>query len=155
MKPSKREARDDATRTKTRSPERGNLSVLLHDKSTCNRSFKMDEATPRITQQYLESFQHRTVRIIGRVQQLRGETATIDAGGQITVHLNRVSLDLCSLHWQSITNGPQDAHLTVDHAVEIVGKVQTDLSVRVLAATDFGTDIGEYCLLELASWSLT
>ena len=50
----------------------------------------MSEATPRVTAQYLENFSHQTVRILGKVRQLRGEQATIDAGGQIMVHLNRV-----------------------------------------------------------------
>jgi replication factor A3 len=50
----------------------------------------MSEATPRITAPYLEQFSHQTVRILGKVRQLRGEQATIDAGGQINVFLNRV-----------------------------------------------------------------
>jgi replication factor A3 len=50
----------------------------------------MSEATPRITAPYLEQFSHQTVRILGKVRQLRGEQATIDAGGQISVFLNRV-----------------------------------------------------------------
>ena len=33
--------------------------------------------------------------------------------------------------------------MTKDHAVEIIGKVQADLSVRVLVSTDFGTNIGK------------
>jgi hypothetical protein len=36
----------------------------------------------------------------------------------------------------------QESHLTVNHAVEIIGKVQADLSVRVLTSTDFGENIG-------------
>ena len=61
----------------------------------------MSEATPRITAPYLEQFSHQTVRILGKVRQLRGEQATIDAGGQISVFLNRVcscfqSLSSCS-----------------------------------------------------------
>jgi len=83
----------------------------------------MSEFTPRITAPYLEQFSHQTVRILGKVTQLRGEQATIDAGGQIQLHLNR------------------DAHLTVNHAIEVIGKVQNDLSVRVLVSTDFGTGI--------------
>lgn len=51
----------------------------------------MSESTPRITAPYLEQFSHQTVRILGKVRQLRGEQATIDAGGQISVFLNRVS----------------------------------------------------------------
>lgn len=49
------------------------------------------EATPRVNAKYLESFTNQTVRILGRVVSLRGETAIIDANGSINVHLNRVS----------------------------------------------------------------
>lgn len=48
------------------------------------------EATPRINAQYLENFMNQTVRILGKVVSLHGETATIDANGGITIHLNRV-----------------------------------------------------------------
>lgn len=50
----------------------------------------MAEATPRITAPYLDQFSHRTVRILGKVRQLRGEEATVDAGGQIRVHQIKV-----------------------------------------------------------------
>jgi len=63
------------------------------------------------------------VRIVGKVTQLRGDTADIDAAGVITVHLNR------------------DAHLQVGNAVEIVGKVNQDLSIKVLQATDMGSGV--------------
>lgn len=49
------------------------------------------EATPRINARYLESFTNTTVRILGRVNSLRGENATIDANGSVQLHLNRVS----------------------------------------------------------------
>ena len=62
--------------------------------------YKMSEATPRITAPYLEQFSHQTVRILGKVRQLRGEQATIDAGGQISVFLNRV----CSYFYSLITS---------------------------------------------------
>ncbi|KAI9695098.1 MAG: hypothetical protein M1820_008923 [Bogoriella megaspora] len=83
----------------------------------------MTEATPRITDQYLEHFTHQTVRVLGKVISLRGEQATLDAPGPINLILNR------------------DSHLVQNHAFEVVGKVQNDLSIRVLASTDFGTDI--------------
>jgi len=51
----------------------------------------MSESTPRVSAPYLEQFAHKTVRVLGKVTQLRGEQATIDANGSITVHLNRVS----------------------------------------------------------------
>ncbi|KAL9589680.1 MAG: hypothetical protein Q9203_001523 [Teloschistes exilis] len=82
------------------------------------------EATPRINARYLETFTNATVRILGRVTALRGESATIDASGNIQLHLNR------------------DAHLTLNNAVEIIGKVHPDLSVKVLQAMDFGPNIG-------------
>lgn len=50
----------------------------------------MTEVTPRITAPYLEQFSHQTVRILGKVRQLRGEQATVDAGGNVQVYLNRV-----------------------------------------------------------------
>ncbi|MCJ1433181.1 hypothetical protein MMC27_002540 [Xylographa pallens] len=78
------------------------------------------EATPRINAHYLEQFTNQTVRIVGKVLALHGETATLDASGSITIHLNR------------------ESHLTVNNAAEIIGKVQPDLSVKVLQATDFG-----------------
>jgi replication factor A3 len=34
----------------------------------------------------------------------------------------------------------QDAHLQLNHAVEIIGKVQQDLSIRVMASTDMGPE---------------
>ena len=50
------------------------------------------EATPRINAHYLDSFANQTVRILGKVTSLHGETATVDANGSITVHLNRVRI---------------------------------------------------------------
>jgi replication factor A3 len=35
----------------------------------------------------------------------------------------------------------QEAHLQLNNAAEIIGKVQPDLSVRVLQATDFGAGL--------------
>lgn len=45
----------------------------------------------------------------------------------------------------------QDAHLQLNHAVEIIGKVQNDLSVRVMACSDLGPegDIGESTVVSL------
>ncbi|KAF2251010.1 replication factor A protein 3 [Trematosphaeria pertusa] len=79
--------------------------------------------TPRILAPHLQSFQHKLVRMLGKVVQLRGETAVIDAGGNVDVILNR------------------DCHLAIGHAVEIIGKVDGNLNVKVQAATDFGTNI--------------
>ncbi|KAF2773135.1 replication factor A protein 3 [Teratosphaeria nubilosa] len=84
----------------------------------------MTESTPRINAAYLQQFSHQTVRILGKVKQLRGEQATIqDANNDnINLHLNR------------------EANLQVQHAVEIIGKVQNDLSVKVMASTDMGPE---------------
>lgn len=104
----------------------------------------MNEDTPRITAAYLETFSNRAVRIVGKVTKLLGEQAVIDAGGQITLSLNRVS-DFFSPVWrEEWLTYHQDAHLAVDHAVEVIGRVQSDLSVKVFSATDLGTGVGEY-----------
>jgi len=42
----------------------------------------------------------------------------------------------------------QDAHLSLNNAVEVVGKVQSDLSVKVYQATDFGSNIGRVASLK-------
>lgn len=49
-------------------------------------------STPRITAAFLDNFVGRTVTIVGKVTQLRGDQATIDADGAVTILLNRVSL---------------------------------------------------------------
>jgi replication factor A3 len=49
-------------------------------------------STPRITAPYLDSFVGRHVLLVGKVTQLRGEQATLDSEGTVTVVLNRVSL---------------------------------------------------------------
>jgi hypothetical protein len=50
----------------------------------------MDGITPRVSAAYLENFQHQTVRMVGKVTQLRGEQATIDSAGSVSLVLNRV-----------------------------------------------------------------
>jgi hypothetical protein len=55
------------------------------------------DATPRITAPYLDSFTNITVRIVGRVEALHGDTATLDAGGPIRLLLNRVCFPPFSL----------------------------------------------------------
>ena len=49
------------------------------------------DATPRVTCGYLNSYVNKNVMVVGKVIQLRGESALIDADGNITAHLNRVS----------------------------------------------------------------
>lgn len=81
------------------------------------------QPTPRITAPYLDSYQGRNVIVVGRVVQLRGEAAVIDSDGNITAHLNR------------------EAHLSNGNAVQIIGKVNPDLSIRVLSSLDLGTGV--------------
>jgi len=47
--------------------------------------------TPRVTCSYLNSYVGRNVIIVGKVTQLRGDEAIIDADGNITARLHRVS----------------------------------------------------------------
>lgn len=54
----------------------------------------MDQvSTPRVNCGLLNAYVGRNVMVIGKVQQLRGDVALIDADGNITAALNRV----CSL----------------------------------------------------------
>lgn len=79
--------------------------------------------TPRILAPHLQKFQHKIVRVTGKVVQLRGETAVIDAGGNIDVILTR------------------DCHLTENQGVEIVGKVDQNLHIKALQSTPLGPSV--------------
>jgi len=52
-------------------------------------------ATPRVTSSYLNSYVGKNVIVVGKVVQLRGDEATLDADGNIAAHLNRVSAPCC------------------------------------------------------------
>ncbi|RYP04906.1 hypothetical protein DL765_010008 [Monosporascus sp. GIB2] len=80
-------------------------------------------STPRISGQLIGSYVGRNVMIVGKVLQLRGDSAIIDAEGQITIMLNR------------------DVHLTPGNAVQVIGKVNPDLSVKVLSGLDLGDNV--------------
>jgi replication factor A3 len=115
-------------------------------------------STPRISSRYLDAFTNRTVRLTGKVTQLRGEQATIDCNGNVTAILNRVCPLAHPRHQaypapskptsrgsrEAKLTVKQDSHLTVGNAIEIVGKVNPDLSVRVLQSTDLGSDFGTF-----------
>lgn len=62
------------------------------------------QPTPRATAPYLESYVGRNVTVVGKVAQLRGDQAVIDADGSITAHLNRVRADL-SCYFLLLRNG--------------------------------------------------
>lgn len=49
------------------------------------------DSTPRISGELISSFVGRNVIVVGKVLQLLGDSAIIDAEGQITVMLSRVS----------------------------------------------------------------
>jgi hypothetical protein len=51
----------------------------------------MSEETPRVNASCLEDFKGRTIRILGKVKSLHGESCVLDANGDVTVYLARVS----------------------------------------------------------------
>jgi len=83
----------------------------------------MTEQTPRVNATLLEQFTNRTVRIVGKVIQIRGDSATISSNGNIVVSVDRSS------------------EMTVNNFVEIIGRVNNDLSIKTLKATDIGKEI--------------
>ncbi|EGS21046.1 single-stranded DNA binding protein 12k chain-like protein [Thermochaetoides thermophila DSM 1495] len=80
-------------------------------------------STPRVTCSYLNSYLGRNVLIVGKVMELRGDEAIVDADGNITVHLNR------------------EAHLSKGNGVQVIGKVNPDLSIKALTTLDLGTEV--------------
>ncbi|CAM1507826.1 Fc.00g046740.m01.CDS01 [Cosmosporella sp. VM-42] len=85
-------------------------------------------STPRITAPYLDNFVGRVVMLVGKVTQLRGDQATLDSDGTVTVLLNR------------------EAHLANGNGVQVIGKVNPDLSIKVLTSRDLGTTVGEFAI---------
>ncbi|KAI1758587.1 replication factor A protein 3 [Hypoxylon sp. FL1150] len=80
-------------------------------------------STPRISAALMDSYVGRNVIIVGKVQQLRGDIAFLDADGQVQAHLNR------------------DCHLMVGNGAQIIGKVNPDLTIKVLNAIDLGSNV--------------
>ena len=79
----------------------------------------MSEATPRVLAAHLANFTNRTVRIVGRVAQVRGNTATLDAEGQVSVTLSPVRRRRVSLLprvWHARRRAAAWARLTRAHA---------------------------------------
>ena len=52
----------------------------------------MSEATstPRITAPYLDTYVGQNIMIVGKIVQLRGDSAIMDSAGNITLSLDRV-----------------------------------------------------------------
>ncbi|KAL6849062.1 hypothetical protein ACO1O0_008592 [Amphichorda felina] len=92
-------------------------------------------STPRITAPYLDSFVGRLVLLVGKVTQLRGDQATLDSDGTVTVILNR------------------DAHLANGNAAQVIGKVNPDLSIKVLNSKDLGPGVDHGPLLSQPAYS--
>ncbi|KAH9901834.1 replication factor A protein 3 [Xylariomycetidae sp. FL2044] len=80
-------------------------------------------STPRISAGLISNYVGRNVIVVGKVLQLRGDSAIIDAEGQITVMLNR------------------ETHLTSGNGAQIIGKVNPDLSIKVYNALDVGNNV--------------
>ncbi|KAI0517636.1 replication factor A protein 3 [Xylaria bambusicola] len=80
-------------------------------------------STPRISANMLEAYVGQNVIIVGKVMQLRGESALLDANGQVNAILNL------------------ESHLMAGNAAQIIGKVLDDLSVKVYNAKDLGSNV--------------
>ncbi|TGJ75470.1 hypothetical protein E0Z10_g10988 [Xylaria hypoxylon] len=80
-------------------------------------------STPRISANMLDSYVGQNVIIVGKVTQLRGESALLDASGQVNAILNR------------------ETHLMAGNGAQIIGRVNPDLSVKVYNALDLGSNV--------------
>ncbi|KAI1341969.1 replication factor A protein 3 [Xylariaceae sp. FL0016] len=80
-------------------------------------------STPRISATMLDAFVGQNVMVVGKVTQLRGESAIIEADGSLNAILNR------------------ESHLMVGNGVQVIGKVNPDLSIKVYNALDLGNSV--------------
>ncbi|KAI0848625.1 replication factor A protein 3 [Daldinia vernicosa] len=86
-------------------------------------------STPRISAALMESYIGQNVIIVGKVAQLLGDIAFLEADGQVKANLTR------------------DCHLMVGNGAQIIGKVNPDMSIKVLNAVDLGSNVGMYYTL--------
>ncbi|KAI0397338.1 replication factor A protein 3 [Xylariaceae sp. FL0594] len=80
-------------------------------------------STPRISADMLDSYIGQNVTVWGKVMQLRGESALLDANGQVHAILNR------------------ESHLMAGNGAQIIGRVNPDMSIKVYSALDLGPNI--------------
>ncbi|KAI1273823.1 replication factor A protein 3-domain-containing protein [Xylaria sp. FL0933] len=80
-------------------------------------------STPRISANMLDSHVGKNVIIVGKVMQLRGESAVLDANGEVNAILNL------------------ESHLMAGNGAQIIGRVNPDLSVKVYNALDLGSNV--------------
>lgn len=80
-------------------------------------------STPRVSGRILGSYVGKNVMVIGKVIQIRGTEALIEADGQISINLT------------------DQEHLTPGNACQVIGKVNTDLSIKVLTSKDLGSNV--------------
>ncbi|KAI1266717.1 hypothetical protein F5Y18DRAFT_382388 [Xylariaceae sp. FL1019] len=81
-------------------------------------------STPRISASMLDSHVGANVMVVGQVIQLRGETALLNAGGQISLLIDN------------------NVHLVAGNGAQIIGKVNQDMSIKVWNAMDLGSNVG-------------
>ncbi|RYC64600.1 hypothetical protein CHU98_g1609 [Xylaria longipes] len=80
-------------------------------------------STPRISANMLPSYVGQNVIIVGKVSQLRGESALLEANGEVNAILN------------------YECHLMAGNGAQIIGRVNPDLSVKVHHALDLGNNV--------------
>ncbi|KAG7530718.1 hypothetical protein FFLO_04826 [Filobasidium floriforme] len=80
--------------------------------------------TPRVNAARLAQYKSQTVRLTGKVVRMDGDTAIIEAsdGGQVQIKLHR------------------EANIS-DPFVEILGKVNDDLTIKVFSSMNLGSDL--------------
>ncbi|KAI8951445.1 replication factor A protein 3 [Xylaria longipes] len=86
-------------------------------------------STPRISANMLPSYVGQNVIIVGKVSQLRGESALLEANGEVNAILN------------------YECHLMAGNGAQIIGRVNPDLSVKVHHALDLGNNVAIYALI--------
>lgn len=102
-------------------------------------------SAPRISAPYLDSCVGQHVMLVGKLTQLRGDQATLDSDGTVTVLLNRASLLYAPMSYLKQATYqltyPKDSHLANGSAAQVIGKVNPDLSIKVLTSQNLGPGV--------------
>ena len=102
--------------------------------------------TARVNAARLAQYKSQTVRLTGKVVRMEGDTAIIEAsdGGQVSYRPTSprfcIGTDQCTRLQVSIKLH-REANIS-DPFVEILGKVNDDLSIKVFSSMNLGSDLG-------------
>ncbi|GME89880.1 unnamed protein product [[Candida] boidinii] len=105
--------------------------------------------TVRVDATLLQQYTGRTIRIIGKLEDINYQSnkLTINSNGKVILNINDSQLDL-------IKNGKNNNNKSINIGtfIEIIGFINNDLTIKVIQFFDFGDNLNEDVLNKLTTY---